>query len=393
MAAAPALGPAHQLEEERSTCARPPPGRGGSSPPARLDEPAAQRPCRRASGAGDRARPRRRGRRGRPPGSRPRPSPAGRGARPRARRRGRCPCRTRWSRRRSRACRPMNARCARVARSPGRGPRGRRRLASRGPPGAPPPPRRARGSARRRWRCRAPRPGRAERLGQQRVDCAVALARRRDLVRARARGSGARSRARSAACRARGRGAPGSRRARPGSRSRCRRARAAAAARRASAPICRYSGRKSWPHSLMQWASSIATRGTVELAQRAAEAREREALGRDVDELEAARARAREPLAHLVGGERRGEEGRRHARALRARCTWSCISETSGEMTRVVPREQRGRELVGEALAAAGRGHEQEAAALEQGLDRLALAGAEGRVAEPREAASRSSGI
>ena len=53
-----------------------------------------------------------------------------------------------------------------------------------------------------------------------------------------------------------------------------------------------------------------------ELRDERAEAGIGEPLGRDVGQLEGAGAQPREPLAHLVGGERRGEEGRGHAARL-----------------------------------------------------------------------------
>ena len=102
---------------------------------------------------------------------------------------------------------------------------------------------------------------RAERLRERGVDEALPLARARHLARRGGPGWGARSRGRSGACRRAGRAAPGSRRARSGSPSPCRRARARPPARRGAPPISRYSGRKSWPHSLMQCASSMATSG------------------------------------------------------------------------------------------------------------------------------------
>ena len=53
-----------------------------------------------------------------------------------------------------------------------------------------------------------------------------------------------------------------------------------------------------------------------ELRDERAEAGVGEPLGGDVGQLEGAGAQPREPLAHLVGGERRGEEGRGHAAGL-----------------------------------------------------------------------------
>ena len=225
VAAAPALGEAHQLEEEAPLVAQRARGRRRG---VALEERAAQREvARRDEQEADRV------------GAVAARAPdllvvgldrAGRREvrRPRARRRGRSPCRRRSSRRRPRPRAPAKRAAARRrARAPSRpgvvggdAPAARARA-------APPPPRSRAASARRRSPRRAARPRRPSASASARRR--PARARGRSPPRARgARGSAARSRARSAASRGRGRGAPGSRRARPASRSRCRRGRARA---------------------------------------------------------------------------------------------------------------------------------------------------------------------
>ena len=148
-----------------------------------------------------------------------------------------------------------------------------------------------------------------------------------------------------------------------------------------SPPISRYSGRKSWPHSLMQCASSMATSGISHVAQQAAEARRtRAARGRR-------RPASTRPAAMRAMRRRTSFPSRVEAsivagtpRAFSA-CTWSFISATSGEITSVVPRKQHRRKLVAEALAAAGGRDEEQAARGQQRLHGFALAGAERRVA------------
>ena len=66
-------------------------------------------------------------------------------------------------------------------------------------------------------------------------------------------------------------------------------------------------------------------------------------------------------------------------------CTWSAISEISGEITSVVPGKQARRQLKRQALAVAGRRDQQQPPRAQQLLDRLALAGAEALVAELRQ--------
>ena len=134
----------------------------------------------------------------------------------------------------------------------------------------------------------------------------------------------------------------------------------------------------------MQCASSIGHERAVELREQRAEAGEREPLGRDVDQLVRAAREPRDAPAQLVGGERRGEEGGGDAARLERR-TWSCISAIERRDDERGAGQQARRQLVDEALAAAGGRDEQQAPRLEQRLDRLALAGPERVVAEPRQ--------
>ena len=245
---------------------------------------------------------------------------------------------------------------------------------------APPPPRRPCASARRRWPRPGPRPGAPSASASSASTC---RSRSRSAARPR-RARSARFGRREAAHDLRRVGGRPSR-ARISSRTTGVAVAVQASTRgggssASSSPICRYSGRKSWPHSLMQWASSIATSGGASSREQRAEAGVGEPLGRDVDELVAPRRRMR---AQRAGASRRRRASRRGTwpRTPRASsaCTWSCISAISGEMTSVVPGSSARRQLVDQALAAAGRRDQQQAPVLEQRLDRLALAGPERR--------------
>jgi hypothetical protein len=122
----------------------------------------------------------------------------------------------------------------------------------------------------------------------------------------------------------------------------------------------------------------------VEAAQDVAEAREDEALRRDIQELEQAALEAVESPAELVAVEGRGEEGRGDAAALEG----VDLVAHQGDQRRDDDgrtAEDEGGELVAEALAAAGRRDEQEAARVEETLDGLALARAELGMAEAFE--------
>ena len=163
--------------------------------------------------------------------------------------------------------------CAACARGPARGPRGRPRRASRAPRaarlllGALARRRVDDGHAARRARAR-PAPRRAARRPARSRSRAppTSSARRRRFGRAKPRTS----------C---GVSAGRPRRARISSRTTGVAVAVQASTRgaRAARPAARRSpgtpGRKSWPHSLMQWASSTATSGHRDAAQQAAEAR------------------------------------------------------------------------------------------------------------------------
>ena len=121
-----------------------------------------------------------------------------------------------------------------------------------------------------------------------------------------------------------------------------------------------------------------------ELEHQGPEARVGEPLRRDVGELEGAGPKPREPLAHLLRGERRGEEGGRDA-ARRERLHLVVHQRHERRDHQAGAGQQAGRELVGEALAAAGGGHLQQPALFEQRFDRLALPRPEALVAQPRQ--------
>ena len=329
--AAAALRPAHELEEEAPLVRDDGLGAAVASPAGGA---AGQVVRRRRAGA--RTPARRRGRRARPPGSTPRSSPEAPGARPRARPPGRCPSRTRSSR-------PSTSTPPRQERAL----RGFAQRRVRAPRGTPPPAspcaarRSCSSSAARRvgeYRIATPcaAPGRAQRLRQQRVHLALATRRILHLARAQVQ-----VRPREAAHELRRVGGQASR-ARISSRTTgvavAVQARTRAWGRSASsAPSCMYSGRKSWPHSLMQCASSIATSGTEACGAgrgsrgtRAAPARRRRASTRP-------RRSGAIRAAHLAPVERRGQEGRASTPRACSAATWSFMSATSGEITTVVP--------------------------------------------------------
>ena len=121
-----------------------------------------------------------------------------------------------------------------------------------------------------------------------------------------------------------------------------------------------------------------------EVAQQPAEAVEGQALRRRVDEVEAPRRHLRHAAAHLARVEGGREERRGHAPGLeRLHLIGHERDERRDDEGRA--GQQRGGELVDQALAAARGRDQQEPPALEQGLDRLALPGAKARVAEPGE--------
>ena len=280
---------------------------------------------------------RRRGRRGRPPGSRPRSSPAGPGGRPRARPGRSMPMPNALVATITSAVAVEERALRRLAQLAAPARRGRRAARQPRPRqalllllGAAPRGRVDDGDARRRARARpAPRPAARPPARCRSRASSTSSARRRRLGRAKPR-----------TCCGVSAGRP--RRARISSRT-TGVAVAVQASTRAcgssvsSAPISRYSGRKSWPHSLMQCASSMATSGTSHVLQQAAEAGEREPLRRGVDERVARPPRC----APCAAGPRSRPASRRGTWRSTPRAssawTWSFISATSGEITSVVP--------------------------------------------------------
>ena len=147
-----------------------------------------------------------------------------------------------------------------------------------------------------------------------------------------------------------------------------------AARRSRSAPSWRYSGRKSWPQWLMQWASSMATSGRrARHSPEAGAAVAHQPLGRDVEQLEAAVAQAvvgRLPLRRST----RAVEARRRDAAGDQAVDLVLHQRDQGrddEREPVVADERR--HLEAERLAAAGRQHDDAVAPLEHGADGRAL--------------------
>ena len=165
------------------------------------------------------------------------------------------------------------------------------------------------------------RPARPAPRRGARPPAALPLARVVHLARAQAPGSAARSRARCCGVSA---GRP--RRRRISSRTTgvavAVQARTRAPGSSASRPpISRYSGRKSWPHSLMQWASSMATSGHGDA--RLSSPRkpgEGQPLRRDVDDAVGAR---REPR-HAPARPRRRRGSRRGTSRATPRASSAC---------------------------------------------------------------------
>src|SRR6266545_3352712 len=125
--------------------------------------------------------------------------------------------------------------------------------------------------------------------------------------------------------------------------------------------------------------------GDAEVSEQAAETRIGEALRGDVGQLEGAGPDAAETLAHLRGGERRGQEGGGNPPPFEGLHLVVHERDERGDDEGGAGK-QAGRELVDQALPAAGGSHEQEPALREQGKDGLSLAGTELRIAEASEA-------
>ena len=113
----------------------------------------------------------------------------------------------------------------------------------------------------------------------------------------------------------------------------------------------------------------------VEFSHQVAEAVKGEALGGHVDELVLAAGHGAHALADDIAAQGARQVGGRHATSLEGgdlvvhqRDEWG---DDEGRA-----RQQGCRQLVGEALATPGGGHQQDAADFEKGLDSLALTGA-----------------
>ena len=114
------------------------------------------------------------------------------------------------------------------------------------------------------------------------------------------------------------------------------------------------------------------------------EAVELQPLGRQVDELVAAGEHARDARPADVGLQRRGEVGRRHPSLVEGADLVLHQRDEGGDDERDA-WQAGGGELIGEALAAAGGGDDEGLAAVEEGVDGLALPRTEIIEAEPIE--------
>ena len=118
-----------------------------------------------------------------------------------------------------------------------------------------------------------------------------------------------------------------------------------------------------------QWAVQASQHGTQSVGG--------QSLRGHVHQLAAAGGHRGEPSPHLVSGQGPRQVGGRHAAALQG----GNLIVHEGDQRRHHhgrARHQRRRKLIGQALAAPGRRHQQQAPRIEQHPDRLALTGAEG---------------
>ena len=107
-----------------------------------------------------------------------------------------------------------------------------------------------------------------------------------------------------------------------------------------------------------------------------------QAFGREVEQVQRARRRSRRQMSPRASGSVL-ESSRSAATPDCCRAaTWSAISAISGETTRPRPRPHQRRDLVAQALAAAGRQHRQRAAPGQHLADHAGLQAAELGVAE-----------
>ena len=170
---------------------------------------------------------------------------------------------------------------------------------------------------------------------------------------------------------------------------------AGAGQRLAKRASCRYSGRKSWPHWLMQCASSTAMklnrRGRQPPDERVAALAD-EPLGRDVEQRIAALAKAGAHASAFWSARQRAVvAGRRHAVAdERVDLVLHQRDERRDDQREAVADERR--RLEAQRLAAARRQHEQRVAAGEDGVHRFALQRPERGVA-PVAAGERTEGF
>ena len=99
----------------------------------------------------------------------------------------------------------------------------------------------------------------------------------------------------------------------------------------------RYSGRKSWPHSEMQWASSMVNRATFTLESKAKQARGQQRFRGHVEQAHAAIPHTRHILLVLPPASSVLLRNKAGTPAARSCSTWSFIKAISGETTTVRP--------------------------------------------------------
>ena len=121
-------------------------------------------------------------------------------------------------------------------------------------------------------------------------------------------------------------------------------------------------GRKSWPHWLTQWASSMAISASGSARQPLQHRGLHQPFGREVEQVQLAGVDAAPDVAARSGSMLESSRSAATPDCCSA-ATWSVISAISGETTRPRPGRDQRRDLVAEALAAAGRQHGQGAAA------------------------------
>ena len=139
------------------------------------------------------------------------------------------------------------------------------------------------------------------------------------------------------------------------------------------ARVWRYSGRKSWPHSLMQCASSTAMSRTFQRLQIFQKTGQHQPLRRGVEQAVFAVVQTAQPRAAIRPA---ASEEFRNVAAMPLACsasTWSFISAISGETTTVRPVAHERGQLEAERFAAAGRQQREDVLARQRVADDFLL--------------------